>query len=157
MKINDILNEELVEFIPLTKRARTMSKAQKAGKKDMIATADKLNSEFAGYIGTQGKKLSQVVWQDIIDFLSYKKVDTSKLDTTAKPNLKKVFRDVAQKAMALPFKAPTPKKSAAPKVTPKGNKVSNKPKVPANVVNVVSKMSDSEKVALAKAILKKYS
>jgi hypothetical protein len=157
MKINDILNEELVEFIPLTKRARTMSKAQKAGKKDMIATADKLNREFAGYMGTQGKKLNQVVWQDIIDFLSYKKVDTSKLDTTAKPNLKKVFRDVAQKAMALPFKAPTPKKSAAPKATPKGNKVSNKPKVPANVVNVVSKMSDSEKVALAQAILKKYS
>ena len=152
MKIND-LDENLNEFIPLTKRGRDLKRAQKAGKKDMVATADKLTREFAGYLGTQGKKVNQVVWQDIIDFLSYKKVDTSKLDTTQKPNLKKIFRDVAQKAMQLPSTAPV---NAPPQFKSQRSQPAAKPKIPANVVSAVSGMSDEQKVALAQAIMKKY-
>ena len=81
MKMNDLLVEsQLDEFIPLTKQGRAIKRAEKAGAADLKQTVQDLTTEFAGMLGSQGKKFKTATTDDVIQFLQSKKVDTKKID-----------------------------------------------------------------------------
>tara|TARA_B100000780_G_scaffold209330_1_gene149398 strand:- start:4924 stop:5496 length:573 start_codon:yes stop_codon:yes gene_type:complete len=88
MKINDLLTEsqkldelEMPNFA--TKQGRAINRAEKAGAADVKQSVKDLSVEFASRLGTQGKKFNTATTDDVISFLKSKKVDTSKIDTTA--------------------------------------------------------------------------
>lgn len=111
MKIDEVVLSELFGI----KRRMNLRRATAAGQKDMQATADKLEREFANSLGFQGKNMKTASWNDVIDFLSSKNVDTSQIDTTLPLDTRKLFKDVVIKAKAQSGrKAPPATGSASP-------------------------------------------
>ena len=91
MKLNDILTEsQLDEFIPITKQARAIRRAEKAGAADVKQTVKDMETEFAGILGSQGKKFKTATTDDVIKFLQSKNVDTKKIDTTQPMDAKRM-------------------------------------------------------------------
>lgn len=114
MRLDDILNEsQLDEFIPITKQGRMIKRAEKAGKKDAKASVDKLIQDFAAHLGTQGQKFKTASTDDVVKYLSSKKVDVSDIDLQAPmtpARIKKIFQAKVQqkmsgKSVAAPAKA----------------------------------------------------
>lgn len=104
MKLTDILNEsQLDEFIPLTKQGRMIKRAEKAGKKDMKASVDRLIQDFAAHLGTQGQRFKTASTDDVLSFLKSKKVDVSDIDSNAPMSparIKTIFQTKVQQAMS---------------------------------------------------------
>jgi hypothetical protein len=91
MKLNDILTEsQLDEFIPLTKQGRDIRRAEKAGAADLKQTVKDMETEFAGILGSQGKKFKTATTDDVVQFLKSKNVDTKKIDTTQPMDAKRM-------------------------------------------------------------------
>jgi len=104
MRLDDILNEsQLDEFIPITKQGRMIKRAEKAGKKDAKASVDKLIQDFAAHLGTQGQKFKTASTDDVVKYLSSKKVDVSDIDLQAPmtpARIKKIFQAKVQQKMS---------------------------------------------------------
>lgn len=95
MKINEVIIENLDE-IAFTKRGRQMKRAFKKGQQVIKQTVDKMNNDFAEFLGVRGKRnLRQADTSDVVDFLKMKKVDTSDIDTN-KPMDKKTIQQIFQ-------------------------------------------------------------
>ena len=95
MKINEVITENLNE-IAFTKKGRQMKRAFKRGQQVISQTVDKMNSDFAEFLGVRGKRnLKQADANDVIDFLNMKKVDVSDIDTK-KPMNKKIIQQIFQ-------------------------------------------------------------
>jgi len=91
MKLNDILTEsQLDEFIPLTKQGRDIRRAEKAGAADLKQTVKDMETEFAGILGSQGKKFKTATTDDVVQFLKSKNVDTKKIDATQPMDAKRM-------------------------------------------------------------------
>jgi len=91
MKLNDILTEsQLDEFIPLTKQGRAIRRAEKAGAADVKQTVKDMETEFAGILGSQGKKFKTATTDDVVQFLKSKNVDTKKIDATQPMDAKRM-------------------------------------------------------------------
>lgn len=91
MKMNDLLVEsQLDEFIPLTRQGRAIRRAEKAGAADLKQTVQDLTTEFAGMLGSQGKKFKTATTDDVIQFLKSKKVDTKKIDAAQPMDPKRI-------------------------------------------------------------------
>jgi hypothetical protein len=128
MKISDLHESRTDEFTnPFSKKSRDLKKYQKAGAKDLQATADNLGNEFASYLGTQGKKLSRADYTDLSAFLGQKGVDTNRIDTSipfSRKRMDQIFGKLAKDAMT---KQSAPKTSAGSgsqqaNTAPKGQK-----------------------------------
>lgn len=115
MKINEMSDLELDEFIPLTKRARALRKAEKKGAADMQASVDNLKNQFGSYLGSQGKRVKSATTDDVIAFLKTKNVDTSDIGTSDPMTPKRIdniFKVKVQRKMA--GQQVTPQQDAAP-------------------------------------------
>lgn len=103
MKISDLHESRTDEFTnPFSKKSRDLRKYQKAGAKDLKATADNLGNEFASYLGTQGKKLSRADYTDLSAFLKTKGVNTDRIDTSipfSRSRMDQIFTKLAKDAM----------------------------------------------------------
>ena len=125
MRITDIDESTVYEFIPLTKKGREIRRAEKAGAADLNDNVTRLTKEFAAFLGTQGKRLKSATTDDVVQFLKSKNVDTADIGTSDPMNLKrieKIFTAKVQKKMAgQSVAAPQPKtepKQNAPKAAP---------------------------------------
>ena len=119
--------------------------ANLAGQADLGDTANNLAREFNSYLGTQGKTMDTATGEDLAAFLKTKRHKTAAKIPSGelqKSQINQIIMTVSKEAMA-----------GQGGVDPQGDK---KPRIPANVIQAVSKMDNSQKVALAKAILKKY-
>ena len=163
MKLDEIIVESKLDEVPASGLgaaakgigARVLNKipsaaakskaANLAGQADLAQTANNLHKEFNSYLGSQGKTMKIATGEDLAAFLKTKNHKTSaKIPSGVlqKVQLDQVLMTVSKEAM-----------SGQGGVDPQGDK---KPRIPANVIQAVSKMDNSQKVALAKAILKKY-
>jgi len=125
MKIIDLDESTLNEFIPLTKRGRALRKVEKKGAADMQASVDNLKNEFGSYLGAQGKRVKKATTDDVIAFLKTKNVDTSDIGTSdpmTPQRLDNIFKVKIQKKMA--GQQVTPKQDTAPS----DDKVTSSPK-----------------------------
>ena len=103
MRISDLDESTLNEFIPLTKKGREIRRAEKAGAADLNDNVTRLTRELAAFLGTQGKRLKTATTDDVIQFLKTKNVDTSDIGTSDPMNPKRIdniFRAKVQKKMA---------------------------------------------------------
>lgn len=103
MKLYDIDENILDEFIPLTKKGREIRRAEKAGAADVNDNVTRLTKEFASYLGSQGKRVKTATTDDVIQFLKTKNVDTSDIGTSDPMNPKRIdniFRTKIQKKMS---------------------------------------------------------
>jgi len=110
MKIIDLDESTLNEFIPLTKRGRALRKAEKKGAADMQASVDNLKNELGTYLGAQGKRVKTATTDDVIAFLKTKNVDTSDIGTSDPMTPKRIDNI---------FKIKVQRKMAGQQVTPK--------------------------------------
>lgn len=104
MKINEFNDLQIDEFNPFSKSDRTMRRANKAGKKDLEATIDKLIGQYAAHLGTQGKNPKKSTFGDLKDFLDSKNVDTSSItgdmnQIIPTKQIKSILSDKAKQAM----------------------------------------------------------
>lgn len=123
-----------------------------AGKADLSATANLLYKQFNSYLGTQNKNVNQATGEDLANFLSTKNVKNLNIDAGPidKTKINQILMDLSKKAM-----------QRQQRVRQKSNKPSaqgtqSKMKLPADVVSSVSKLPTEQKLALAQAIMKKY-
>ena len=75
--------------------------ANLAGKADFGATANKLNTQFNSYLGTQNKSIQQATGVDLDTFLRSKKVMRNDIPdgVLQKSQIDAIMKDVAMKAM----------------------------------------------------------
>ena len=114
MKINEMSNLELDEFIPLTKKGRALRKAEKKGAANMQASVDNLKNELGSYLGAQGKRVKTATTDDVIAFLKTKNVDTSDIgisDPMTPKRIDNIFKVKVQRKMS--GQQVTPKQDAA--------------------------------------------
>lgn len=103
MRISDLDESTLNEFIPLTKKGREIRRAEKAGAADLNDNVTRLTKELAAFLGTQGKRLKAATTDDVVQFLKGKNVDTSDIGTSDPMNpkrIEKIFTAKVQKKMA---------------------------------------------------------
>lgn len=103
MRISDLDESTLNEFIPLTKKGRAIRRAEKAGAADLRDNVTRLTKELAAYLGGQGKQMKSATTDDVIQFLKGKNVDTSNIGTSDPMNpkrIEKIFTAKVQKKMA---------------------------------------------------------
>jgi len=152
MKINEMSNLELDEFIPLTKRGRALRKAEKKGAADMQASVDNLKNELGTYLGAQGKRVKTATTDDVIAFLKTKNVDTSDIGTSDPMTPKRIdniFKIKVQRKMA--GQQVTPKQDA-----PKSSGEEENPKIGnyAQARKLSASLNAKEKRRLADQLLK---
>jgi len=152
MKINEMSNLELDEFIPLTKRGRALRKAEKKGAADMQASVDNLKNELGTYLGAQGKRVKTATTDDVIAFLKTKNVDTSDIGTSDPMTPKRIdniFKIKVQRKMA--GQQVTPKQDA-----PKSSGEEENPKISnyAQARKLSASLNAKEKRRLADQLLK---
>src|SRR6056300_602542 len=103
MRISDLDESALNEFIPLTKKGRAIRRAEKAGAADLNDNVTRLTKELAAYLGTQGKQMKSATSDDVIQFLKTKNVDTSDIGASNPMNPKRIdqiFTAKVQKKMS---------------------------------------------------------
>lgn len=129
--------------------------ANLAGKADFGATANLLYKQFNSYLGTQNKDINQVDGQDLADFLSTKNVKDLNIEAGPidKTKINQILIDVSKKAMQRQQRV----QQKAGKSKKQQSAAQTKLKLPADVVSGVSKLPTEQKLALAQAIIKKYS
>jgi len=91
------LGSKVLNKIPGFKgQARNM-----ASRADLIATAQKLYTQFEEYLGLQNKTMRDVRMDDLKKFLKTRKIDTKGLPNhfTHQDHIKDIFKDLAKKAM----------------------------------------------------------
>lgn len=125
MKIYEVYEKEIKEFNPLSKRSRELRRYQKAGKKDLQATAQNLENEYASYLGIQNIKPRNAGYNELNAFLRKKGVSAN-IDTSVPYNRKRVnqiFTKLSRDAMTgSSSNAEQPKSApAAKKQTPKAS------------------------------------
>ena len=101
MKIYEVYEKQLNEFNPLSKRSRELRRYQKAGKKDLQATAQNLENEYASYLGMQDIKPRNAGYNELSAFLKSKGVSAN-IDTSVPYNNKRVnqiFTKLSRDAM----------------------------------------------------------
>ena len=103
MKISDLDESTLNEFIPLTKKGRGIRRAEKAGAADLKDNVTRLTKELAAHLGAQGKRMKSATSDDVIQFLKTKNVDTSDIGASNPMNPKRIdqiFTAKVQKKMS---------------------------------------------------------
>jgi len=152
MRINDLDESVLNEFIPLTKRGRALRKAEKKGAADMQASVDNLKNELGSYLGAQGKRVKTATTDDVIAFLKTKNVDTSDIGTSDPMTPKRIdniFKIKVQRKMA--GQQVTPKQDA-----PASSDKEEKPKISnySQAKKLAAGLNAKEKRRLADQLLK---
>ena len=151
--MNDLLLEsQLNEFIPLTKKGRAIKRAEKAGAADLKQSVDDLTTEFASMLGTQGKKFKTATTDDVIQFLQSKKVDTKKIDANQPMDPKRIqtiFTTLVKDKMGGKSIAGEPDKTQQPPTDPKVLKT-----VYAQTKDAFSQLNMKEKKRLLAALKK---
>ena len=127
-----------------------------AGKADLSATANLLYKQFNSYLGTQNKDVNQATGEDLANFLSTKNVKNLNLDAGPidKTKINQVLMDLSKKAMQRQQRV---RQKSGQSTTAPAQAGQTKIKLPADVVSSVSKLPTEQKLALAQAIIKKYS
>ena len=108
---NDHINEGPLDL--LTKSGREQRRAFKGGQGTLKKTTDNLKTQFASYLGRQGKKsFKQATTQDVIAFLDDKDVDTSNIGPAGMTpeRMHDIFVAKSQEAIQGKGAKPTPKK-----------------------------------------------
>jgi hypothetical protein len=103
MRIGDLDESTLNEFIPLTKKGRAIRRAEKAGAADLSDNVTRLTKELAAHLGAQGKRMKSATSDDVIQFLKTKNVDTSDIGASDPINpkrIEKIFTAKIQKKMS---------------------------------------------------------
>jgi hypothetical protein len=121
------------------------SAANLAAKSDHGNTSRNAYNEFAKFLGNKNRSIGQATGDDLKDFVDTLGLDASGIDLgpADKETINAVMTDIATQIKSKKFKTGITSKSA-------------KPKLPPEVIASVSKLSDEQKVNLARAILKKY-
>lgn len=130
--------------------------ANLAGKADLSATANLLYKQFNSYLGTQGKDINRATGQDLSDFLSTKNIKKLNVDAGPidKTKINQILIDLSKKAMQ---RQQNVKQKSKKTSSNSQNQRQKKMKLPAEVISSVSKLPTEQKLALAQAIIKKYS
>jgi hypothetical protein len=166
MKIYEVYDKEIKEFNPLSKRSRELRRYQKAGKKDLQATAQNLENEYASYLGMQDVKPRNAGYNELTAFLKKKGISAN-IDTSVPYNQKRInqiFTKLSKDAIAgassnadQPKSAPSAKKpttKASPKTSsdtkPAAKPTSNYSKLKTSAMQ----MSAKEKRRLIQALQK---
>jgi hypothetical protein len=155
MKINEITEQPVSGIKPglqgLGGRVLNRIPGMKATAGNLTArsehskTARNAYNAFAKFLGNKNQSIGQATGDDLKDFVDSLGLDASGIDSgpVDKQTINSVMTDIATQIKSKKFKTGIASKSA-------------KPKLPPEVIASVSKLSDEQKVNLARAILKKY-
>ena len=122
--------------------------ANLAARSDHGETARNAYNQFAKFLGDRNKSIGQATGDDLKSFMDDMGLDSSGIDsgTVNKATLNSAMIDVATQIKSKNFKTGLSK----------SQNDAEKLKLPADVIAVVGKLPDDQKVKLARAILKKY-
>jgi hypothetical protein len=123
--------------------------ANLAARADHGDTARNAYNAFAKWLGDRNKKIGQATGDDLKSFFDDAGLDSSSISSTGP--LDKTTLNAAMLNAATQIKSKSNKKSST-----KSQKDTEKLKLPAEVIAVVGKLPNDQKVKLANAILKKY-